>query len=79
VHAARGLGRVWAWIWACIWAQRGVGAFGGWGLRGLGGGQGGDVVVEFLSAAPHPNPKEQKKACQGEKMGQELRTTDVRS
>jgi hypothetical protein len=41
-----------------IWAQRGGGSLVGlwwglwWGLGGRGGRQGGDVVVEFLSAAP---------------------------
>jgi hypothetical protein len=65
VLAARGRGGVWAWLdlgvnlgaeggWGLWWCLR-------WGLRGRGGGQGGDVVVELLSAAPRPNPKEQKK------------------
>ena len=55
-------------------AQKGIGVFGGV----FGGGLGGDVVVEFLSGAPRPNLKEQKKLVR-EKMGQEFRTTDVRS
>ena len=51
---ARGLRRVWAWLWADL------GAEGGWGLWwclcwGLGarvGGEGSDVVMEFVYSAP---------------------------
>jgi hypothetical protein len=46
-------------------AQKGIGVLGGV----FGGGLGGDVVVEFLSGAPRPNLKEQKKKIVREKMG----------
>ena len=48
---ARGFRRVWAWLWADFGAE-GVGVFGGVFGGGLGrvwGGQGSDVVMEFLS------------------------------
>ena len=74
---ARGFRRVWAWLWADLGAEGGWGLWWclWWGLGARVGGQGSDVVMEFLSAAPRPDgiqeapPSNQKSKLHAELTG----------